>query len=106
MALCFLSIVLYIALEASCSFWHSVAMIFPIKYPYVWSHGKMRPGCASLQLNHVGLPYSNHVANDDSVRAVVGIPLAGAGIPLTGVGVALPDDIMFWQMPHSHMPTI
>ena len=40
------------------------------------------------------------------VRAGAGIPLAGVAIPLTGVGVALPDDIMLWQMLHSHMPAI
>ena len=43
------------------------------------------------------LPYSNHG---------MGIPVTGVGIPLTGVGIALPDDIMLWQMLHSHMPTI
>ena len=38
--------------------------------------------------------------------AVVGNPLVGVGIPLTGMGVAIPDDIMLWQVLHSHMPTI
>ena len=79
---------------------------------------------ANLQLKHDGLPYSNHVANDDRCQGCGGYPprwggyhpdwvgyspswgIHRVGIPLTVVGVALPDDIMLWQMPHSHMPTI
>ena len=81
MAFRFLSAVLNIPLETSCVSWHSVAMVHtlvPIK-PNVWLHGKMRPGVASLQLYHVGLPYSNHVANDDRCQGWGGYPPSCGG---------------------------